>query len=66
MKENTNSRPSDENITGRVDKPGDQYKEQQNKADISHVDRQEGTMNHGTKGGNFNDNDPEEGKEKVS
>ena len=50
----------EEPIVGRVDKPGDKYKEQQNKADISHVDRQEGTMNHGTKGGNFNDNEPSE------
>jgi hypothetical protein len=65
MKEN-NNKSSDDNITGRVDKPGEQYREQQNKADISHVDRQEGTMNHGTKGGNFNDNDPDEGKEKTN
>ena len=50
----------EEPIVWRVDKPGDKYKEQQNKADISHVDRQEGTMNHGTKGGNFNDNEPSE------
>jgi len=50
----------EEPIVGRVDKPGDNYKEEQNKADISHVDRQEGTMNHGTKGGNFNDNEPSE------
>ena len=50
----------EEPIVGRVDKPGDKYKEEQNKADISHVDRQEGTMNHGTKGGNFDENEPSE------
>ena len=50
----------EEPIVGRVDKPGDKYKDEQNKADISHVDRQEGTMNHGTKGGNFDENEPSE------
>lgn len=50
----------EEPIVGRVDKPGDRYKEEQNKADISHVDRQEGTMNNGTIGGNMNeDENPE-------
>jgi hypothetical protein len=59
-----NKKEIDQNdrIVGRVDKPGENYKEEQNKADISHVDRQEGTMNHGTKGGNFDDNEPSETK----
>ena len=60
MNPEKNNVKQDEPIIGRVDKPGDKYKEEQNKADISHVDRQEGTMNHGTMGGNFNDNDPSE------
>lgn len=45
---------ADSNIVGRVDNSGnEQFKEAEREADISHVDRQEGTMNNGTLGGNF-------------
>jgi hypothetical protein len=63
MDTDKNNVKHEEPIIGRVDKPGDKYKEEQNTADISHVDRQEGTMNHGNKGGNFNENDSSETKQ---
>lgn len=53
---------NDDRISGRVDNPGDKYREEQNTADISQVDMQEGTMNNGTEGGNFNENEPSETK----
>ena len=42
-------------IVGRVDNSGnEQFKDEEQEADISHIDRQEGTMNNGALGGNFN------------
>ena len=64
MNTNKNDGKHEEPIIGRVDKPGEKYKEEQNKADISHVDRQEGNMNNGTIGGNFNENDRSESQQK--
>ena len=44
----------DSAIVGRVDNSGnEQFKNEEQEADISHIDRQEGTMNNGTLGGNF-------------
>ena len=46
---------ADSPIVGRVDNSGnEQFKDEEREADISHIDRQEGTMNNGTLGGNFN------------
>ena len=42
-----NKTPEKEPIIGRVDNPGEKYKEEQNKRDISQIDRQEGSMNNG-------------------
>ena len=52
---NKNKKPPENNdsIIGRVDNPGENYQKEQNRDDISHVDRQEGTMNNGTLGGNM-------------
>ena len=46
---------ADSNIQGRVDNCcNSQFRDEEIKADISHIDRQEGTMNNGVLGGNFN------------
>lgn len=52
---NEQAKSGDGHIQGRVDNSGNaQFKDEEAKADISHVDRQEGTMNNGVLGGNFN------------
>ena len=44
----------DSAIQGRVENSAnEQFKAEEQKADISHVDRQEGTMHNGALGGNF-------------
>ncbi len=49
---------ADSNIHGRVDNCGNkQFEAEERQADISHVDRQEGTMNNGVLGGNFSKED---------
>ena len=46
--------PLQENADKATDNcKNEQFKDEAAKADISHVDRQEGTMNNGTLGGNF-------------
>ncbi len=48
----------DSAIQGRVDNCGNpQFETEEQQADISHIDRQEGTMNNGVLGGNFSKED---------
>lgn len=52
---------SESNIQGRVENTRSRdFEEEANKADISHVDRQEGSMNNGMIGGNFGEDKDEE------
>lgn len=48
--------PPDQPIEGRLHGSGTEMEEiYDGRHDISNVDRQEGNMNHGTKGGNFDE-----------
>jgi len=49
---------NDSAILGRVDNSGNErFEKEEQEADISYVDRQEGTMNNGVLGGNFDKED---------
>ena len=58
QKERTNVVPANEPTQGRTDNTGDQNR-QQNDADISQVDRQEGNENPGETGGDFQSTSPD-------
>ena len=52
--DNTGADSKANNIHGRLDNTANpEFRDEESKADISQVDRQEGTMHHGELGGNF-------------
>ena len=56
LRQSGTSNTGDTNLHGRVDHTANpQFKQQEEEADISKVDRQEGTMHNGELGGNFDD-----------